>query len=176
MAETLVPHPVDTIPQTTQDFAGIGRILYDTVIQLHATRVLETGTDVGDSARLLSLALVQTGGRLWTVDTVPPKGEWFTNWTHKNIEWVQADSKTLSLQGELDLLFLDSDHTQTHVTAELNQLGTKVRKGGRIALHDTLHGEYGQGILQATHVWATMMGYAWTEYPIGRGLAIIAVE
>ena len=57
--------PVDAIPQTTQDFASIKYLMYQLVLEGKYQKVLEIGTNVGDSTRIFSAALQAT---VWGAD------------------------------------------------------------------------------------------------------------
>ena len=171
--------PIDTIPQTTQDFAVFKELLYTLIVANKYTKVLETGTDVGDSARIFSSALQATQGQLVTVDLKPPMGNWHEGWPTKNIQFVQGDSRQLKIKQEIDLLFLDAHENGTdayaHVKTELTNLGVWVRAGGKIVLDDVFHGEFGEGIRKAQEEFCKMHLLAWTTYPHGHGLVVMEV-
>ena len=166
---------VAQIPQTTSDFQDLRHLLAGLIRDLTATAVLEIGTDVGDSSRIFSSVLQETGGHLWTVDIQPPKGDWLTNWPLKNISFIQGDSRQLKFNQKIDLLFLDGDHTYETVRHELFTLGRAVRAGGKIACHDTLHSEFGPGIMRAIHEFSQLAKLPWTHYPYQHGLAVVEV-
>jgi predicted O-methyltransferase YrrM len=175
-----MPSPIDTIPQTTQDFAVFKELLYHLIIANKYVKVLETGTDVGDSTRIFSTALQATQGQLVTVDQKPPVNNWPSTWPIKNIQFVQADSRQLKVNQELDLIFLDAHQDGTdayqHVSTELKQLGVWVKIGGKIVLDDWYHGTFGEGIRKATEEFARLHQVAWTVYPHGHGLAVVEVS
>lgn len=174
-----MPSPVEQIPQTTQDFLVFKELLYQLVVENKYQRVLETGTDVGDSTRIFSTALQHTSGSLVTIDLKPPVGNWHESWPVKNIQFVQGDSRQLRLNQPIDLLFLD-DHTgetdaYTHVKAELETLGVWVRKGGKIVVDDSWHQQLGEGTWKAVREFCRAQQLAYTDYPQGHGIMIIEV-
>ena len=175
-----MPSPLDTIPQTTQDFALFKELLYQLIVTNKYQKVLETGTDVGDTTRIFSSALQATQGQLVTVDLKPPVNDWPKDWPIKNIQFVTGDSKQLKLQHEIDLLFLDAHGAGTnayeHVKSELANLGIWVRVGGKIVLDDLFHSEFGEGIRKAQEEFCKQHLLAWTVYPQSHGVGIVEVS
>ena len=193
-----MPSPLDTIPQTTQDFALYKELLYQLIVTNKYQKVLETGTDVGDTTRIFSSALQATQGQLVTVDLKPPVNDWPKDWPIKNIQFVTGDSRQLKLQQEIDLLFLDAHGAGTnayeHVKAELTNLGVWVKPGvlnpvelqatqgqwkippGRIVLDDVFHSEFGEGIRKATMEFCRIHLLTWTMYSQHNGLGIVEVS
>lgn len=171
-----MPHPVDSVPQTTQDFALLKGLLYDVVVTSQAKVVFETGTNVGDSTRILSTALQVTSGKLWTVDLKPPEGEWPKTWPVQNIEFIQGDAGKLRIKEQIDVLFLDDDHAAEAIAQRLRNLGPSVKVGGKIVLHDSSHSEFGEGIHAAIRSFCREQQLWYTDYPLGHGLTIIEVS
>ena len=169
-------HPVDSVPQTTQDFAEFKYLLYDVITSIKAQKVFETGTNVGDSTRILSKALEETGGKLVTIDLKPPENNWPESWPLKNIQFAQGDASKLQIKDSIDVLFLDDDHAAEAVKQRLQNLGPAVRVGGKIALHDTCHSEFGPGIFKAVHDFCRENALWYTHYPLGHGMIIIEVS
>ena len=175
-----MPSPLDTIPQTTTDFAVFKELLYQLVVVNKYTKVMETGTDVGDSARIFSSALQATQGNLVTVDLKPPVGEWPKDWPIKNIQFITGNSKEMKLGEEIDLLFLDAHaagcDAYLQVSTELKGLGVWVRKGGKIVIDDVFHSEFGEGIRKAYEEFGKQHQLAWTIYPHSHGLCVLEVS
>lgn len=121
------------------------------VEELNATKVIELGTRYGVST-IAWLYALEDRGHLWAVDCsfpvaapgsdvnlLDPQGPlgvvpWFTfvlgydNWD----ETLDAlPSK------DVDIVFIDTQHTYEQTMLELNLYYPRVRKGGRIYLHDT---------------------------------------
>lgn len=175
-----MPSPVDTIPQTTQDFAPYKELLYQLVVVNQYKRIVETGTDVGDSTRILSAALQTTQGQLVTCDVKPPVDDWPNTWPVKNIQFIQGNSAELKIQQPVDLVFLDAHvegmDLKTHVSAELHNLGRWVRPGGKIVVDDVFHDKFGVAIQQALFEFCKTHDLAWTTYPQGHGLIVVEVS
>lgn len=174
-----MPSPIDTIPQTAQGVNPFRELLYQLIVLNKYQKVLETGTDVGDSARIFSSALQVTSGQLVTVDIKPPVNDWPASWPVKNIQFVTGDSKQLRLKEEIDCLYLDAHladiDIETQITEELKWLGRWVRVGGKIVLDDVFHATFGPGIRKTLEAFARVQQFPWTTYPQGYGLAVIEV-
>jgi hypothetical protein len=118
-------------------------------IQLHLPRlrreargtVLELGVRGGNSTVALLAGLEERGGTLWSVDIDPASAAVFAG--HAQWRFILADSRDESavvgagVPDELDVLFVDTDHTYEQVRDELAIWGDKVVDGGLILFHDT---------------------------------------
>ena len=170
-------HPVFEVPQITQDYAEVKHILYDSVIETWAQKVLELGSDVGDSTRIFATALRETGGHLWTVDVLPPK--WYPEIMepYKNITIITEDTEKFQTDELFDLLFIDDHNDETkiysHVLGELLQFGPQIKKGGRILIHDVIHPRFGDGSRKAIGEWCWQNKLSWTIERRTHGLGII---
>jgi cephalosporin hydroxylase len=123
--------------------------------------VLETGSHRGGSALFLAHALDAIGaGEIVSVDVLADPARP----THPRIRWVTGSSSDASVidpifagrdPGEPRLIVLDSDHSKTHVLAELALLAPRVPPGGYLVVEDTnVHGhpvlpEHGPGPWEA---------------------------
>ena len=167
---------VDTVPQTTGDFSQLKYIIEVQVREVGAKKILELGTDVGDSTRIFSNVLLETSGKLLTIDIVPPKEDWPTQHPCPNVMFVTGDSLKVDFAEEVDILFIDSNHHKEHVLEELRRYGKWVRKGGRILLHDIIHSEFGVGISEAITEWCKEVNIpTWERYEIQHGLGVIKI-
>lgn len=169
-------HPIETVPQTTNNYRALKYLLFQTIVEFRIQRVLETGTDVGDITRILSTALQATGGKLVSVDIVPPKNAWHESWAVKNVDFVTGDATQLAWANELDLLVLDDKHEVEHLTKELDRLGVWVKKGGKIIIPGLYQKDMGDKIFQAVREWTFKHLLCWTAYPHDIGLVIIEVS
>ena len=168
------PFPCE-IYQVTDDYAALTINMLEITVQANAQVILETGTNVGDSARIWLAGLEKTGGELWTVDIQDWGDAWGTD--IPNLHFLKGSSIDISWDKEIDILYLDSDHTYGHVMKELYKFGPYVKKGGFIVLNDTLHHGYGWEITSAIRHWMLTAGLAiWAENVRGYGLAMIRVE
>lgn len=110
------------------------------VLELGATRVIELGVRSGVSTIAWLYGLEETGGHLWSVDLERPSGDLLRfpphHWTF--VQGSDTDSSILAqLPDQVDIVFIDTDHTYDRTWAELTLYGARVRNGGRILLHDT---------------------------------------
>ena len=177
MAEAL-NHPADTIPQESppdQYPIPICRILWDAVVILQAKVILEIGTCGGDSARIFSAALRETGGHLYSLDHSGARGDWPEKWDCSNITFLVGNSLSYPWEKELDLLYIDGDHTYATVFSDLTRFAPWVRPGGKILLHDTRLEGTDFSVRKAIFDWTGQHLLPWTEYPHVYGLGIIEI-
>lgn len=103
--------------------------------------VLELGVRGGSSTVALLAGLEERGGMLWSVDVDPASAAVFPN--HPRWCFVLGDSRDerlvvdAGLPDELDVLFIDTIHTEEQVRDELAVWGHRVGEGGVILFHDT---------------------------------------
>lgn len=165
-----MPHPVEAVSQTNDEFEDVKIFMYDTVLALKAKVVLETGTSLGNSTRIWAAALQQTGGSIWTMEVDAPA----TIFEETNIYPLHGDSLLLPWERSIDILFLDSDHRYAHVVKELTRFAPFVRPGGKIMLHDYLHEGTqpgsGRDIRRATEEWAHAHGIYIETFPLGAAI------
>lgn len=103
--------------------------------------ILELGVRRGNST-ISFLAALETDrkGHLWSIDIAPPEVplEW-----HESEHWSFLKAHDLSSRaadwapGEVDVLFVDTEHDFGHVKAELDLWVPRVRAGGVVLVHDT---------------------------------------
>ncbi len=168
---------VESVYQSTTDFIHLKYILDQQVKETNAQKVVELGTNVGDSTRVFANALLGTGGKLLTIDIEPPVRNWHKEIPYPNVAFVTQDSLKVNFAEEIDLLFIDSDHHKNHVLSELRKYGIWVRVGGRILLHDITHSEYGKEITEAVNEWSKEVGIKnWQAYNVQHGLGVIEVD
>lgn len=141
----------DLVCKTPSDIVEHLPVFVDTVKELNATKVVELGVRYGIST-IAWLYALEGQGHLWSVDCSFP------------IAGPEIDFNLLDPQGPLgvqrhwsfilgyddwdevlnalpkydvDILFIDTQHTYEQTHLELELYHTRVRKGGRILLHDT---------------------------------------
>lgn len=96
--------------------------------------VLEIGVRFGSSTAALLLGLEEQGGHLWSVDTDPCEFARGLFEGHPQWTFVHGDSRNVTgLPGEIDLLFVDGDHSYEGVLADLMNFGPRAHT---IMLHD----------------------------------------
>ena len=120
------------------------------VEELDAKRVIELGVRYGVST-IAWLYALQDQGHLWAVDCsypVPSPGSSINNLdpqgplgvqTHWNfiLGDFHAQGTQDLLPRQVDILFLDGNHVHAETLEELALYYPRVRKGGRMYLHDT---------------------------------------
>ncbi len=115
------------------------------------SRALEIGSHLGSSALFLCAGLAKNRGQLICVDTwmndAMTEGRrdtlsTFQTNTQKfasNITIVRKKSGDLTqndIGGELDLVFIDGDHSEAGVRTDFLKIIIHVKKGGIVAFHD----------------------------------------
>lgn len=122
----------------------------DAVQELDAKRVVELGVRYGLST-IAWLYALEDQGHLWACDCsfpVPAPGSDINNLdpqgplgVRDHWNFILGDFHTQEvldlLPGDLDILFIDANHTYEGTTLELEMYYGRVRSGGRIYLHDT---------------------------------------
>lgn len=142
-----------------------------TLFEAARGNVLELGVRAGVSTAALLAGVEAHGGHVWSVDRddCSPVFAGHPQWT-----FVQADSlDDLDVPGELDLLFVDTEHTEERTIAELWTWGPLVARGGVILLHDTDDGSTYPGVRNAIEAYCKDTGLT-PEYHEGSyGLGVI---
>lgn len=121
------------------DICHYYRFLYE-VSRLSAPSVsVETGTRLGCSA--LQIAVGNPGGIVITVDVDPAAALRVADLNAKNILPITGDSskvfeKVKGMVTEIDLLYIDSDHSFKTAMSEYTLYGSLVRKGGVMLFDD----------------------------------------
>jgi hypothetical protein len=123
--------------------------LYLATKRLNAKSILELGTGFAYGTRGLGFGALETGGRVWTVDShlgTPPAGK---TWYGLNNEIVQLGLPVTFIEGndlevplpgaDIDLLFIDTLHYYDHLKKELARYAPIVSRFGEIFVHGVLH-------------------------------------
>lgn len=103
--------------------------------------VLELGSREGSSTEALLKGVERRGGKVWSVDVDPSYADAWRG--HPLWQFVACDSADVDslqkagLPEQLDVLFIDSEHTYARVKKELATWAPRVRPGGLILMHDT---------------------------------------
>ena len=95
--------------------------------------VLEIGTGLGVSTR----ALASSYNRLCTVDPDPWVAEHVVPALREFDVWHEAEIPEEWDRREFDLVFIDGDHSEEAVLADLRRTLPLLRRGGLVVLHDT---------------------------------------
>jgi Methyltransferase domain len=151
-----------------------------------AAVLAELGVRAGNSTCALLAAIETAGaGDLYSVDLgpadVPDAWRRLPYW-----HFLQADDLSVKarrfIPGELDLLFIDTSHSEPHTLAELAAYAPRVRPGGIILCHDT---QWDEGdaelaapagpVARALNTWTARMSLEWDNRPGSYGLGVIRV-
>lgn len=148
--------------------------------ELQAKRIIELGVRDGVSTAAWLYGLEATGGHLWSVDLTPapviPTGSWTFVLGNDT-----APSTIANLPDDVDLVFIDTDHTYEQTLHELALYRPRVRPGGRIVLHDTEverpenTDDRNFPVKRAVTLFCQANGFAWTNYENNNGLAVIEI-
>ena len=137
-------------------------LLYRLAVDLpRGTNLVEIGAYLGASACFLAAAAREIDGKLFCVDTwqndAMSEGtrDTYADFLHNTrmyARWItplRGDSTTLapSFNHQIDLLFIDADHSYQAVKADLAAWAPKVRSGGWVVMHDW---GWAEGVRQAT--------------------------
>ncbi len=125
----------------------VARTLFAIARLLGASRVAEVGVFRGYTTQFLAAAVDPTGGVLHLVDASESALTEATGRAGRyagcRIECHAGFSTDVNVLAAvpngLDLVFLDADHSETGVAAELAAWLPKVRAGGVVAVHDSIN-------------------------------------
>lgn len=140
--------------------------------------VVELGTRSGVSTVALLAGVERHGGHVWSVDIDPQSAQVAAG--HPLWTFLQASSTDVLTEMQIrkaganpiDLLLIDTIHTEDHVAAELKIWGNSVRPGGTICIHDT---ETFPGVRVATEAFCADKGWNVTFVRPCNGMAVIEV-
>lgn len=126
-------------------------LLFRVVRTAQPRRILEVGRFKGGSTVLLAAAAPQA--TIWSIDNnekesrlggLPHDDElraFLQRSTIENVELLVGDSRTIAFDVEdLDMVFLDGDHTYEGVSADIDRFGSRLRVGCDLLLHDAVSG------------------------------------
>lgn len=131
--------------------------LFSLIRQMQARKVIEIGRYKGGSTFLIAAAM-NGNGRLWSIDLGEKEARLYqagarrpfdeqladvlSRFNLRNVEIIVADSRTVELEtGEVDLVFIDGDHSYEGVRSDFERFGRRVRIGGAVLLDDAFHEE-----------------------------------
>lgn len=107
--------------------------------------IVETGRFHGGSTFMLAWCNRQAP--IYSVDIAPQNDQLLKSYFDKfsvgtNVDLIVGDSQRTkySQVGEIDLLFIDGDHSYEGCTADLTNWYSKLTRGGHIVLHDGYYG------------------------------------
>jgi predicted O-methyltransferase YrrM len=139
-----------------------------------AQTVIEIGVGSFRSTSALMAGVEVSGGQLWSVeiDTRPSP-----DWLEGHAQWTLTEGDSLAVVDQapenVDLLFIDSEHTYDQTFAELEAYVPRVRSGGVVLLHDTETSH--ARVKDALNDWCPAHGLTWTNTPECYGLGRIDI-
>lgn len=152
---------------------------------IHGVRIIELGVRHGVSTIAWLYGLSKRGGRghLWSVDLNFPFGDTPVRklaavdkerWTFV----LAKDESSYALDAvpeKCDIVFIDTAHSLAQTKLELELYGTRVRRGGKIVLHDTLENvvETGYPVRTAIEEFVTKRRLTWTDHKFNNGIGVI---
>jgi predicted O-methyltransferase YrrM len=157
----------------------VSRTLYTWAALAGATRIVEVGVFRGFTSQFLAAAASLRGGELHLVDMSRSaldesagRAAAYPGCTVRTHCGMSTDPAVLAtVPGECDLIFLDADHSETGVLAELDVWAPKVRPNGVIAIHDTVN--IG-GVCRAANRWTNRCAAVTFATNRGSGLTLLA--
>jgi predicted O-methyltransferase YrrM len=123
--------------------------LYVSVLKVNAKLVVQLGTRGGESTRSLLAGVLETNGRMLSVDVDDCEsrvrlGAQSENWTFHQGDDVSFGRNLFlpwcgdrNLIPEIDVLFIDTSHLYDHTKQEIETWSGFVRRGGLMIFHDT---------------------------------------
>jgi len=103
--------------------------------------ILEIGVRLGVSTNAFLYGIRDRGHRnlrLYSMDIVDCSGVVTDDNLKKNWTFLQGDSKNIIWEKEIDVLFIDGDHSYEGVKADYERYEPFVKEGGLILFHDVL--------------------------------------
>jgi predicted O-methyltransferase YrrM len=155
-------------------------VLFGMAARYPGVRVIEIGTDIGESTTALLAAAELAGGHVWSVDSNPQAAFQDTYQLHgPDRLWTFACADSAQAAGmvppDCDVLFVDSGH-QYHTTClEIELYLPKVVPGGVALFHDTDKPGTDDKVKEALNDLLPGMGLTWEEYPGKCGLGVVRV-
>lgn len=137
-------------------------------------QVIEIGVGSCRSTVSFLVGIEESGGHLWSVEIDPtPVPEWL----REHPQWTLVVGDSLdhheAAPHDVDVLFIDSDHSFEQTFAELNAYVPHVRSGGVVLLHDT--GGHQPGVKKAIDLFCDPRGWEWEDDPNSYGLGTIRI-
>ena len=181
-----VPADLRAVPQPDAPGAAVvessepevARTLYGVAAAQQAQRVVEVGVFRGYTSRFLAAAVAPRQGDLHLVDLSPAAldagrsaAAAFPGARVTTHQGLSTDPAVLAAVPDgCDLIYLDADHSEAGVEAELTAWLPKLRPGGVVGVHDTVH--FG-GVCRAANRFAARLPAVTLATGRGCGLTLI---
>lgn len=125
-----------------RDFSPGRRLAWYALIRITKPRlVVETGTEKGFGSAVIAAALIRNGsGRLITIDVEPSAGAFLSETARDVVTQATMDSVACiqGLSEPIDMLILDSDHSDEHERTELQAAAPRLSPSA-IVISDNCH-------------------------------------
>ena len=158
-------------------------------VGLFSDTIVELGVREGRSTSAFLAAIQKTNGTLYSVDINPMEGkieelskDVINGRYQMNGKWTFIQEDDLlwinRCPNDVDLIFIDTDHTYQQTFNELNLYKTKLSKNGLFICHDTeqpVNHDSVNPIKSAINMFLISAGFGMNmiNYPENNGLAII---
>lgn len=125
--------------------------LFGLVRQMKARKVIEIGRYKGGSTFAIAAAM-DGEGQVWSIDIGEKENRLHSGRLRRSfdkqiaaacerfglkVELIVGDSRTVEIEsGEVDLVFIDGDHSYEGVKVDFERFGTRVRVGGAVLFDD----------------------------------------
>lgn len=129
------------IPSSFWSLSNLLEEMYNQAIGIKAKTIVEIGVDTGSSSIALLCATKENDGNVYSIDIAAcgkakqnvKEFGLEENWVFTQMDSVEAGRVWAT---EIDLLFIDTDHTYDSTTKEMETWIPWVRNGGIILFHD----------------------------------------
>jgi predicted O-methyltransferase YrrM len=138
--------------------------------------IFEIGVRTGVSTSAFLLGIEKNGGHLWSVDNNPATCDAVDSphWTFISGSSRQVEAIKKIIPKELDILFVDGDHSYEGVRDDLKDYHSLVKSGGRIICHDVVSA-YDPGVRRAFDEFVAATGYEFEIFKSWVGVGQILV-
>jgi len=168
----------DALEKPWSDMMNHLLVLYSIARYAPGRKVVEIGVDDGSSTAALLLGVAAANGHLTSIDVAPCDRTrqdisgcpFYSRWT-----FIQGKSAEVAgqIDNDLDVVFIDGDHSYAGTKADWEAYSKKVKIGGLILFHDALAYPDVQRVVDEIPVVAAPEGW-WEKVtlPWGYGLTI----
>jgi predicted O-methyltransferase YrrM len=156
-------------------------ILFGTAARYPGARIVELGTDAGDSTVALLAAAELAAGHVWSVDINPDclfASTFYSKcpgpWTFINGNSTHRGTAERT-PPQIDVLFIDSSHEYEQTRQELWLWLPRMAPGGVVMLHDTNKPGTHDKVREALDEALPGRGLSWYEHPGDNGLGVVDI-
>ena len=163
------------------DIAHYLPILFGYAARYPGVRIVELGTDIGESTTALLAAAQVAEGHVWSVDHNPRIEFARVHDAHSGMgrwTWICDDTRAAAAKvpGRIDVLFVDASHLYDETCAEIEVYLPKVVPGGVALFHDTDKPGTDDKVREALDDTLQQWNLTWHEIPGRCGLGVVHVD